>query len=63
MANYFIKAQTKMWDGWSDDISRPSSLDVPDHVATDTGILDARGNPIFRAPNPMGFCWDAKEKG
>ncbi len=49
-------------DGWwSTDIPRPSSIDVPDHVATNTGLLDVRGNPIMRAPRPIGFLWDWDE--
>lgn len=28
---------------------------VPEHVATDTGLLDVRGDTIWRAPPPMGF--------
>lgn len=31
---------------------------VSDHEATDTGLLDARGETIFRAPPPMGFIWE-----
>lgn len=33
---------------------------VADHVATDTGLLDANGDPIMRAPNPMGFGRDGE---
>lgn len=33
-------------------------LDVPDHEATDTGLLDKDGNSIWRAPNPIGFVWE-----
>lgn len=28
---------------------------APEHVATDTGLLDLNGSPIMRAPNPIGF--------
>ena len=28
-----------------------------EHGATDTGLLDADGNTIWRAPNEMGFVW------
>jgi len=31
---------------------------VSDHEATDTGLLDANGDPIMRAPNPIGFGRD-----
>lgn len=30
---------------------------VCDHHATNTGLLDADGNTIWRAPEPMGFQW------
>ncbi|SLK03888.1 hypothetical protein [Novosphingobium mathurense] len=30
---------------------------VCDHEATDTGLLDANGDTIWRAPNPVGFLW------
>lgn len=31
---------------------------VPDHHPVDTGLVDARGNTIMRAPNPVGFGRD-----
>jgi hypothetical protein len=34
------------------------SLTVTDHEATDTGLLDANGDSIWRAANPMGFGKD-----
>lgn len=30
---------------------------VPEHVATDTGLLDRNGERIMRAPRPIGFIW------
>jgi hypothetical protein len=30
-------------------------IEVPDHKPVKTGILDKRGKPIRRPPNPMGF--------
>ena len=29
-----------------------------EHVATNTGILDANGNPIYRQPRAVGFVTD-----
>lgn len=29
-----------------------------DDEATDTGLLDVNGDPIMRAPNPIGFGRD-----
>lgn len=34
------------------------NLHVPDHEATDTGLLDANGETIWRAPRPIGFVWE-----
>lgn len=34
---------------------------VSDHEATNTGLLDADGNTIWRAPEPMGFQWGGDE--
>lgn len=59
MPRYFTRAKRpRAGDDWSNDIPRPSSLDVPDHVPTDTGLLDKHGDTIWRGPNPMGFLWD-----
>lgn len=62
MARYFTRPKTAatraLWV--SDDLDEPAragrlSIDVPEHEATDTGILDARGETIWRAPRGMGF--------
>lgn len=37
--------------------ARPELI-VPMSEATDTGLLDAAGNAIFRLPNPIGFGRD-----
>lgn len=57
MPRYFTRAKRVRSDDfdWSNDISRPCSLDVPDHEPTFTGLLDADGDEIWRAPRPMGF--------
>lgn len=33
-------------------------LTVPEHEAQDTGLVDHKGNPIKRSPNPIGFGRD-----
>lgn len=33
----------------------PDTPMVPEHVALDTGLLDADGGTIWRAPDPIGF--------
>lgn len=63
MPRYFIRASRPKADGWvADDVWSEDSgghiPDVPEHVAVDTGLLDADGNSIMRAPNPIGFIWD-----
>jgi hypothetical protein len=40
---------------WDDDVPMLPSLSVPEHEYANTGLLDHRGDPILRAPNPMGF--------
>lgn len=60
MARYFTRAHRVRSEGddfWSNDIARPSTLEVCDHEATETGLLDKHGDPIWRAPNPIGFVW------
>lgn len=56
MPRYVTRARTKA--DWDDDWYEPplmTSVDVCDHVAVDTGLLDKDGNSIWRAPDPMGF--------
>ena len=38
-----------------DDTPLIPSLDVPEHEDTFTGLLDSRGEEIWRAPRPIGF--------
>lgn len=45
---------------WDDEYPMLPHLDVPDHEAADTGLLDHRGDPIMRAPRPMGFGRDGE---
>lgn len=61
MPRYFTRKQPTAWvetfgeDFWPGAATVPAGPCVPDHEATDTGLLDHRGDPIMRAPNPMGF--------
>lgn len=32
-----------------------ADIHVPDHVPVNTGLLDANGDAIMRAPRPIGF--------
>ena len=58
MSRYFTRGS-----GWVEDETFSSapgplpSVCAPEHEATDTGLLDAKGKRIWRAPNPIGFVW------
>lgn len=62
MSRYFTrrtapKATHYVEDDHYGDPPRDRDLFVPEHRATDTGLLDHRGDRIMRAPNPCGFVW------
>lgn len=52
------------WEGdyeyWTPEWEVPlyQTIDVPDHVASFTGLLDSNGNFILREPRPIGFGRD-----
>lgn len=48
------QAKTRASDWWDEGPLLPS-LTVDSHVEVDTGLVDARGHPIYRLPEPMGF--------
>jgi hypothetical protein len=54
---YFTRRAKASDDVWWDRGPLIPSLTVSDHEATDTGLVDERGDPIMRAPNPIGFVW------
>jgi len=64
MSRYF--SRPRAWrpyieDGTFDsDAPMVPSLSVSEHEVADTGLLDVRGDPIMRAPNPMGFGRDGE---
>jgi len=51
------KATVEIEDDWYTDPLIPN-VDVPEHEAAFTGLLDAKGEEIWRGPNPMGFGRD-----
>ena len=60
MARYFTRPRSARALWVSDELDEPArqgdlSISVPEHEATDTGILDERGETIWRAPRGMGF--------
>lgn len=60
MSRYFTRNPAPRAD-WSDsDYPMLPDISVPDHESTNTGLLDASGDPIWRAPNPMGFGRDGE---
>lgn len=61
MSRYFTARHPKsLWvaddDIWSDGETHLPTVSDPE--ATDTGLLDAKGEIIWRAPNPVGFGRD-----
>lgn len=60
MPRYTIRPQAGGWI--EDDTSFYESdipyIEVPEHYAVFTGLIDAKGNEIWREPNPMGFGKD-----
>jgi hypothetical protein len=61
VSRYFTapRAKRPRAEWWDDQGPLLPNLHVPDHEAADTGLLDADGNTIWRAPNPMGFIWES----
>jgi len=59
MSRYFTRPKAAKAFYVEDDIyDGPPTSGIPtvcDHEATDTGIMDANGNTIWRLPNPVGF--------
>lgn len=61
MPRYFTLRKTRAWVEDEDAWGAESPVGVPtvcEHEATDTGLLDANGDWIMRAPNPVGFGKD-----
>ncbi len=61
MPRYFTARRTKSWVADEDTWEVPLATAIPtvcDHEATDTGIVDLNGDPIMRAPRPIGFGRD-----
>jgi hypothetical protein len=58
MMRYVVRAakpvyiETPLWD---DVEPQRLSFTVDDAKETDTGLIDAKGNPIFRLQDPIGF--------
>lgn len=54
--------QRRGFDPFEADYERPHpDVQVCDHEATWTGLLDGNGDPIMRLPNLIGFMRDDDE--
>ena len=58
MARYFVQQKQPETGYWYDNGPLLPDLGVPEHVPTDTGLVDMQGRPIMRAPRPVGFGRD-----
>lgn len=58
MPRYFTKRPRADDEYWEPTTPLLTSIEVCDHEAVDTGLIDADGNAIMRAPNPLGFGKD-----
>lgn len=61
MPRYFSQRRKAIWVEDEDAWDAPVCEHIPtvsDHEPVDTGLLDADGNTIWRAPNPIGFGKD-----
>lgn len=66
MSRYFVQRKpraVRSYDDWEPIGNAWHIPAVPDHEAADTGLIDANGDPIMRAPNPMGFVWSTTRDG
>lgn len=59
MPRYFVRAGSYVEDDLFDsDKPMLPHVSVPDHEPLPTGLLDQRGEDIWRSPNPIGFGRD-----
>ena len=58
MSRYFVAPRASLRvdnGGMQDDEPQCIPGSMPEHVASNTGLLDWNGDPIMRAPRPIGF--------
>lgn len=53
MSRYFTRPRAAPGGNWDDPML--PQLSVSEHQPIDTGLVDERGDPILRAPHPLGF--------
>lgn len=58
MSRYYAAGwiEDDVWTYQEDSSSR--SIDVPDHIARDTGLFTAQGDRIMKSPRPIGYGRD-----
>ncbi len=54
MSRYVTRPRLCDCDREEDDAFRPETM-VDDYKIVDTGLVSARGDPIYRVPSPIGF--------
>ena len=57
MARYFLQ-KTDNYDYWREEGLVLKDISVPEHIPTDTGLINSDGDKIMRSPNPIGFIWN-----
>ena len=60
MPRYFTKPARANDDDYWPATPPITTITVDEHVATDTGLRDADGNTVWRAPRPVGFGRDGE---
>lgn len=62
MSRYFARPRqmVRPTASWDDDVPMLPCLTADDHQAVETGLVDERGDPIWRAPFPIGFGRDGE---
>jgi len=53
MSRYFTRPRAAPEGDFHDPLL--PHLSVSEHLPVDTGLVDHRGDPIIRAPRPVGF--------
>lgn len=60
MPKYILAGGWEEDELWDDDYLEQRGLDVPDHVATFTGLIAVTGQRIMREARPVGFGRDSE---
>lgn len=55
MTRYYTRPRSYIADDLDGDWPMVPEITVPEHLPVNTGLLDANGDAIMRAPRPVGF--------